>query len=82
MDSQKESFAISTNRSVLMFDAYLTYCDHCRIFGREPPTREWWDQSIATHQSELRVINDHIFQYVRDGQADADRERREGWANE
>lgn len=62
-----------------MFDAYTTYCEHCRIIGREPPTREWWDRSIATHNSESRVIGDHIFRQVRDDQFDADIERREGW---
>lgn len=50
----------------MTFDAYLAYCDHCRRFGREPPTREWWDMACARRP---------LTKPVSDEQFDADKER-------
>lgn len=54
----------------MTFNAYETYCEHCVLWGRKPPTREWWDRACGQPQH-----NEH-----RDSdQREIDRERTEGW---
>ena len=52
--------------------AYETYCELCIKMHREPPTREWWDNSCNQPRPVERRLSDDEF--------DDEVEQRDGWA--
>lgn len=59
------------------FDAFTEYSLLCQRLGRTPPSREWWNSTLAA-SGDLPAKA----AIVADAQFDGDTERREGWDND
>lgn len=59
-----------------MIDTYAIYCQWCKDHHQTPPTREWWDQSIA---KALHAPTDRVIDFQSEFEFDVATERREGW---
>ena len=50
-----------------MIDAYTVYCQWCKDYGQQPPTREWWDRFSGPMFENVTLRKSNIHKFVNAG---------------